>query len=169
MALYFLERKRKESLLDLYWTCTNTHSSGNARMVLPFGRPLLGRISSLPTTALRLDRWTFHRAVGAVHTTISQLRTKHRFACFAFVEELARVRWHHFLFRVPALWARQHRFEHLVCHWFTSLQLKESPLPPLPWSTPQGWFCPDRNSPWPFSFRNRPSHQSLPVLFPMPS
>src|SRR5713101_8813881 len=68
------------------------------------------------TGALGLDRRAWHRTVGAEHATVTLLRTQHRAAPGALVEELAGVGRHTFRFGGSGKRACDDRFkDHSAC------------------------------------------------------
>jgi hypothetical protein len=65
-----------------------------------------------------LDRWAFHRAEGTKHTAIPRIRAQQGFALFTFIEKLAGIGGHSFLFGKSTVRASQDRFQNNVSHVF---------------------------------------------------
>ena len=74
----------------------------------PPGRPSGTAACAAP---LHLHRRAFDRAVRAENAAVAGLRSQHRLAVLALVEELAGVRWHNLALGVAALRACQHRLQ----------------------------------------------------------
>src|SRR3990167_9321035 len=80
----------------------------------------IGTAASVVVTGL--NRRARHRPERAEHTTIARFWTQDGVATFALVEPLARVRWHCFVLRMPALRACQNRVQEQTCHGFVGVQ-----------------------------------------------
>ena len=65
---------------------------------------------------MRLHWRALNRTVGAEYAAVPSFRPKDSLTHFALVEELTRIRGHHFAFRMPAVRARQNRLDNEVWH-----------------------------------------------------
>jgi hypothetical protein len=89
--------------------------------------------NSLAAGTLRLNGRTLHRAVGTEHTTVTGFRAHQRLTAVAFIEELARIRAHGFLFGKTTARTSQHRFKRNggESHGFELLGVAGKPRPSL--------------------------------------
>lgn len=98
--------------------------------------------------AIRLDRRTLIRPVGAEHAAVACLGTQHRLAVLALVEPLAGVGRHGFLLRVAALRAGEDRLKNDLGHVTEpASQTTETPRRPSPETAPRAKFSRDRTRP----------------------
>lgn len=97
------------------WDAVDSAVTALAWRVVPPSRRG-GRIPSGALLAVRLNRRTRHRTVGAKHAAVTRPRPEYDMATLALVEPLAHVRRHRLGFRVTACRTGERRFEHDPAH-----------------------------------------------------